>query len=189
MNRQGIFVSHPEVVIDPAVPVPRWVLTDEGIARMRRLAADPGLAGLSAVWASDEAKAIEAAGILAARFGLPVQVHPGLAEMDRSSTGYRPKAAFERLADAFFARPGESIEGWERAVDAQRRVVVAAAEILAGHRGGTLALVGHGGTGTLLMCAWAGLPIARCHDQPGAGCVWRFAGDPPAVSEGWRPIP
>jgi broad specificity phosphatase PhoE len=95
---RGIFVSHPEVEIDPAVPVPRWHLAPVGITRMRCLAADPSIAGLAAIWASDETKAIEAAGILAGRFGLPVQVHPGLAEMDRSSTGYRPQAEFEGLA-------------------------------------------------------------------------------------------
>lgn len=186
MTGQGVFVSHPEVVIDPAVPVPRWVLAERGIARMRHLAADPAMAGLSAVWASDETKAIEAAGILAAAFGLPVRVHPGLAEMERSSTGYRPAAEFERLADAFFAAPEASVEGWERAVDAQRRVIAAAMEIVGQHRHGTLALVGHGGTGTLLMCAWAGLPIARGHDQPQSGCTWRFALQPPAVTQSWQ---
>lgn len=189
MTPRGIFVSHPEVVIDPAVPVPRWHLAPEGIARMRRLAGDPRIASLSAVWASDETKAIEAAGILAAAFGLPVQVHPGLAEMDRSSTGYRPRQEFERLADAFFARPEDSVQGWERAVDAQRRVVAAATEILAGHGEGDIALVGHGGTGTLLMCAWAGLPIARAHDQPAPGCTWRFTLRPPRVAEAWQPVP
>ncbi len=188
MNGQGIFVSHPEVVIDPAVAVPRWHLAPEGIARMRRLAADPRLEGLAAVWASDETKAIEAAGILAARFGLPVRVHPGLAEMDRSSTGYRPREAFERLADAFFAHPEVSAEGWERAVDAQARVVAAAREILAGHGEGGLALVGHGGTGALLMCALAGLPIARTYDQPRVGCTWRFTLLPPAVTQTWQPF-
>jgi broad specificity phosphatase PhoE len=188
MTGQGIFISHPEVVIDPAVPVPRWHLAPEGIARMRRLAADPGIAGLAAVWASDETKAIEAAGILAAAFGLPVQVHPGLAEMDRSSTGYRPREDFERLADAFFARPAESVEGWERALDAQARVVAAAREIMQGHGDGGLALVGHGGTGTLLMCALAGLPIARTHDQTQAGCTWRFTLRPPSVTQTWVPI-
>ena len=186
MTGPGIFISHPEVVIDPAVPVPRWVLTDGGIARMRRLAAK--LDGVSAIWASDEAKAIEAAGILAAPFGLPVQVHPGLAEMDRSSTGYRPAAEFEALANAFFARPAASVEGWERAVDAQARTVAAAKEILATHRKGGIALVGHGGTGTLLMCALGQLPIARAHDQPRAGCTWRFSLHPPQVTETWRPI-
>lgn len=185
MSARGLFVSHPEVVIDPAVPVPRWHLATEGIARLRRLVIDTAP---TAVWSSDETKAIDSAGILAARFGLPVQVHPGLAEMDRSSTGYRPRAEFERLADAFFARPEESIEGWERAVDAQARVVAAAREVLAGHGHGDIILVGHGGTGTLLMCAWAGLPIARIHDQPAPGCTWRFTLRPPSVTEAWRPF-
>jgi broad specificity phosphatase PhoE len=189
VTRRGVFVSHPEVVIDPEVPVPRWHLAPEGIARMRRLAADPRLEGLAAVWASDETKAIEAAGLLAARFGLPVQVHPGLAEMDRSSTGYRPKPEFERLADAFFARPEESVQGWERAVDAQARIVGAARHILAGHGGRDIALVGHGGTGALLMCAFAGLPISRAHDAPAAGCTWWMDLDPPRLRETWRPIP
>ncbi len=115
-----------------------------------------------------------------------MQVHPGLAEMDRSCTGYRPRAEFERLADAFFARPEESIEGWERAADAQRRVVAAAREILAGHAAGDIVLVGHGGTGTLLMCALAGLPIAQAHDQPAAGCCWRFTLQPLRVTETWQ---
>ncbi len=63
MTARGIFVSHPEVVIDPGVPVPRWHLAAEGIARLRRLVIDtaPG-----AVWSSDETKAIESAGIIAA---------------------------------------------------------------------------------------------------------------------------
>jgi len=183
---RGIFVSHPEVVIDPGVPVPRWHLAPEGIARLRRLVIDTAP---RAVWSSDETKAIESAGLIAARFGLPVQVHPGLAEMDRSSTGYRPRTDFERLADAFFARPQDSIEGWERAIDAQHRVVAAAREILAGHPGGDIALVGHGGTGTLLMCALAGLPISRAHDQPAAGCTWRFTLQPLRVTETWQPIP
>jgi broad specificity phosphatase PhoE len=185
VSAAGIFVSHPEVVIDPAVPVPRWHLAPEGIARLRRL---PIESAPTAIWSSDETKAIESAGILAARFGLPVQVHPGLAEMDRSSTGYRPRAGFERLADAFFARPQESIEGWERAVDAQRRVVAAAQSILAGHPGGDVVLVGHGGTGTLLMCAWAGLPVSRAHDQPAAGCTWRFTLQPLRVTQAWQAI-
>ena len=36
---RGLLVSHPEVVIDPAVPVPLWGLTEVGAARMRSFAA------------------------------------------------------------------------------------------------------------------------------------------------------
>ena len=98
-----LYACHPEVVVDPAVPVPRWHLSDVGVHRMRAFAAAQQRP--DAVWASTECKAIEAAGILAARFGLPVQVHPGLDENDRSSTGYLPPARFQAAADAFFAAP------------------------------------------------------------------------------------
>lgn len=162
------YIGHPEVVIDPAVPVPRWHLSDAGLHRMR------GFAGMlprpGAVWASTECKAIEAAGVLAARHGLPVRVHPGLDENDRSATGYLPPDRFQAAADAFFAHPSASFQGWERAVDAQARTAAAWAEVLA--EDGDIAVVGHGGTGTLLMCHLAGLPISRTHDAPGQGCFW-----------------
>ena len=78
-----------------------------------------------AVWASTECKAIEAAGLMAGRHGLPVRVHPGLDENDRGTTGYLPPDRFQAAADAFFAQPAVSFQGWERAVDAQARVVAA----------------------------------------------------------------
>jgi broad specificity phosphatase PhoE len=80
------FVTHPEVVVDPGTPVPQWHLSDKGIHRMRTFASLPDLAKLSAIWASTETKAIEAAGILAGHFGLPVGVHHALHENDRSAT-------------------------------------------------------------------------------------------------------
>ncbi len=178
-----IFVSHPEVVIDPAVPVPRWHLSELGIARMRRFAA--GLARPGAVWASTETKAIEAAGIVAARFGLGVQVHAGLDENDRSATGYLPPEEFQAAADRFFAHPDLSFRGWERARDAQRRVVAAWSEITAMTQDAVL--VGHGGTGTLLWCHLTGHTIDRRFDAPRQGCMWRWS--PDSVSDGWAPLP
>ncbi|MFC0408987.1 histidine phosphatase family protein [Roseomonas elaeocarpi] len=186
---QVFFVTHPEVVIDPAVPVPRWRLSPAGIAAMRRFSLEPALRGVEAIWSSTEAKSIEAAGILAAERGIGLSVHAGLGENDRSATGYLPKAEFEALADRFFAEPERSIRGWERAVDAQARVVVAVRDILQGHGGrGDLALVSHGGVGTLLLCHLLGEPISRRHDQPAQGNLFRF--DPASwrVLEGWRPL-
>lgn len=171
-------------MIDPAVPVPRWHLAQHGIGRMRDYAAQ--LARPDAVWASTECKAIEAAGILAARHGLPVQVHGGLDENDRSSTGYLAPDAFQAAADRFFGDPHASFRGWERAVDAQARIVAAWTAITAGP--GSIAIVGHGGTGTLLMLALAGLPIDRRHDAPRQGCHWAFDRQASALLHAWRPI-
>jgi broad specificity phosphatase PhoE len=181
-------ISHPEVTIDPLIPVERWGLSDRGIARMREFAGNPVLDDVTAVWASSEAKAIEAAGLLAARLGIGVAVERDLGENDRSATGFLPPDEFEAVADAFFAHPTRSVRGWERAVDAQIRVGKATELILARHGAGDIAIVGHGGVGTLLLCRYLGLPISRELDQPHQGHYWTVKLPDLAVQHRWRPI-
>ncbi len=182
------FITHPEVVVDAAVAVPRWHLSDRGIQRMRTFAASPQMRGLTQVWASTETKAIEAAGLLAGRFSLPVSVHPGLNENDRSATGFLPPPEFEAVADAFFATPHASVRGWERAVDAQARVANAIDEILSRPHTGNVAFVAHGGVGTLLLCKYLEAPISREADQPFQGHYWAFEIDTRGVLHPWHPV-
>ncbi|MEO1460375.1 MAG: histidine phosphatase family protein, partial [Pseudomonadota bacterium] len=160
------YLSHPQVAIDPAVPVPDWGLNGTGRARTEALAAAGWLAGTRAIVSSAERKARETAAILAGPLGLAVTVDPAMHENDRSATGFLPGPEFEAVADAFFARPAESVRGWERAADAQARIVAGIARALAAAPAGDLLLVGHGGVGTLAWCHFAGRPIARSEDQP-----------------------
>lgn len=183
-----LFVSHPEVVVDPAVPIERWHLSQAGIERMRVFAQLPLCAGVRAVWASGETKAIEAAGILAGAAGLGVRVSQNLGENDRSATGFLPPAEFEAVADAFFAQPGTSVRGWERASDAQARVREAVLGILAEHGEGDVAVVSHGAVGTLLFCALAGLAIDRRFDQPFQGHYWTARLPELVPATAWLPI-
>ena len=183
-----IFITHPEVAVQPEVPVARWRLSEAGRRRMRAFAADGTAAGISAVWASEETKAIEAAEILARALGLAVRLVPELGENDRSATGYLPPEEFERTADAFFASPEESVRGWERAVDAQARIRAAVTRIAEVHRVGDVAVVAHGAVGTLLLCALAGLPISRTQDQPFQGHYWAAELPEMALIHRWRAI-
>ncbi len=165
-----LYLSHPQVAIDPAVPVPDWGLSPLGRARTEAFAQHPALVAVDRIVSSREQKAIETADILAAMLGLAAEIRDDLHENDRSATGFLPPAEFEATADRFFAAPETSIRGWERAADAQRRIVDAVAAIL-GERpeGGLTLLVGHGGVGTLLLCHAAGHPIDRRRDQTGGG--------------------
>jgi broad specificity phosphatase PhoE len=189
--RRLVFLTHPEVAVDPAVPVPRWHLLPSGIARLRRFAAGGALAGVAAIWASTECKAIEAAGILAASIGLGLRVREDLGENDRSATGFLPPPEFERMADAFFARPEESVRGWERAVDAQARILGAVRAVVADSpAAGDILVVSHGAVGSLLRGHLLGAPISRALDQPRQGCWFAVAlpGWQLAVPD-WRPLP
>lgn len=184
----GFFITHPEVVVDPAVPVPQWKLSGPGIARMKAFAASPRLANVAAIWSSAEVKAVEAAAILAAKLNLTAAIDPDLHENDRSATGFLPPPEFEKMANAFFASPKESVRGWERAIDAQARVVGAVERILASHAQGDVAFVAHGGVGTLLQCHLLGEAISRRFDQPSQGHVFAFDLATRKVVHGWKTL-
>ena len=166
----GLYITHPQVRIDADVPVPRWGLSDLGAARAEK-AVRCGWAGeLKRILSSDETKALETAEFLARAAGCEVEVLEHSGENDRSATGFLVPEEFEKAANWFFAHPEESFKGWERAIDAQRRIVSAISSILDGHDPSQpIAFVGHGGVGTLLKCHLAGVSIARSHDQPGGG--------------------
>ncbi|BDA86867.1 phosphoglycerate mutase [Aureimonas sp. SA4125] len=187
-GQTAFFISHPEVVVDPVRPVPAWHLSDRGVQRMRVFAANPDLAAVGSVWSSGETKAVEAAGILAAHLGLGVSVCERLGENDRSATGFLPPAEFEAMADAFFAQPQVSVEGWERAIDAQDRIVAAVDAVLNRAPPGDVAIVAHGGVGTLLLCRLQDLAISRSADQPFQGHYFCFDRAARRVIHGWRPI-
>jgi broad specificity phosphatase PhoE len=162
------FVTHPDVRIDPAVPVLEWLLSPRGRERMTQALVRPWVSGVRVVWCSTERKARDGAEILARHLGLPFTELAELGENDRSATGYLPKAEFEAVADQFFAYPETSVRGWERAIHAQRRIVGAVENILttSPDSEGDIAIVARGGVGTLLLCHLRGDAIGRQHDQP-----------------------
>lgn len=166
----GLYITHPQVKIDPDVPVPQWGLSDIGRARAEEAARSDWAKRLGRIISSDETKAIETAEVLAAVAGVSIEIAHDTHENDRSATGFLPSPAFEEAADWFFAHPTESFKGWERALDAQSRIVSAVNRILADHDPSVpIAFVGHGGVGTLLKCHLMGAPIGRDRDQPGGG--------------------
>ena len=190
----ALYVTHPEVTIDPAVPVPRWGLSDTGRARAERFAAHALVKGARQIVASSEAKAIELAQILGVAARIPFIAEADFDENDRSSTGYVPAERFEVLADAFFARPTESIEGWEPAASAQARIVGAFEAALLEHDlKRPIVFAGHGGVGTLLKCALDGRVISRDEDQrrlghPGGGNVLVIRLADRALLADWTPM-
>lgn len=184
------YLSHPQVIVDPAKEITKWSLNDTGHARVARLAKSGALAGTTRIVSSAETKALETARPLAETLAGTVEVRERMHENDRSSTGFLPPEAFERMADRFFATPDQSAEGWETAQDAQNRICAEVEACLAAHTGGDLLFVGHGAVGTLLYCALAGVPISRAHDQGpgGGGNYFAFDAEARCPTSGWRPM-
>lgn len=186
----GLYITHPQVQIDPAVPVPDWGLSAVGRARAAACAERPWVRQLSRIVSSRERKAVETAEILGNAAGVDVEAHEALHENDRSATGFLAPADFERAADWFFAHPQDSYRGWERAVDAQARIVSAVDGLLATHDATKpIAFVGHGAVGTLLKCHFSSIPISRVQDQAGGGGnLFCFSLADRRISCDWTPM-
>ncbi|MCT4610823.1 MAG: phosphoglycerate mutase family protein [Pelagimonas sp.] len=185
------YLTHPQVLIDPAVEVPQWPLNDQGQARVAQLTQSLGaLRGTTHVISSDEVKALETARPLAKALGADFTVRPKMHENDRSATGFLPPSEFEAVADQFFAQPDVSILGWETARAAQQRILSQVQDCLTADLTGDVLFVGHGGVGTLLYCALAGVAIDRTYDQgPGGGGNWfGFDSEAQTPFSQWQPM-
>jgi broad specificity phosphatase PhoE len=183
------YLTHPQVAVDPDVPVPLWGLSAEGRARALALAAAGWLAGTRRIVSSGERKAVETASILAAALSLEFEVREAMHENDRAATGFLPPPEFEAVADRFFQLPEQSVRGWERAIDAQRRIAREAEAVLSRKTPGDVLFVGHGAVGTLLYCHYAGQRIDRAFDQPaGGGNYFAMTLQGRRILHPWRPM-
>lgn len=165
-----IFISHANVVINPDIPVPDWGLSEKGKSRHHRFNENKIIQGVQSVYSSTEQKALDGGEILADYLHLELIQLESLGENDRSSTGYLKEQEFQQTANQFFENPTRSIRGWEKALDAQKRIIDAVEKIIQADRGtGDIAIVSHGGVGTLLMCHLLNKEISRSFDQPPNG--------------------
>ncbi len=183
------FISHPEVIIDRQIPVPQWDLSARGRERLDVLIRQPWVPSIRALFSSTEQKAKTTAAGIAAAHGLTVQYDHDLGEMDRSSTGMLEPDQFDRVVADFFADPHTSVLGWERAIDAEQRIVSTVDRLL--HHTAPddpVAIVSHGGVGTLLLSHLKGTPITRADDQPGQGHYFVFTKDTRTLIHAWHPI-
>ena len=156
---------------------------------MERFAGSPRLSKVTAIYSSHERKAVDTGVILSERLGVPLVIVDELHEHDRSATGYLPPEQFEPVVDRFFAEPEKSVLGWERAMDAQSRIVACVRAILQRDASpGDIILAAHGGVGALLLAHVLGAPIGRQFDQPGSGGGNFFAWRRPTseLVHGWQ---
>lgn len=136
-----------------------------GHEQARRLGRRLGVEPISAVYASDLARARETAEPLAAALGVPVRTTPLLREVgfgawegltvSEVEAGWPDEYAAWRQ-DSIRCRPphGERIE------ELQHRTLAAVAEIVSGHPGESVAVVAHGGSVKSILCGLMGFPLS-----------------------------
>ena len=160
-------------------------LSDEGRLQSRLLAEWLVAERFDAIYASPLRRALETAAPLAESQGRAVAIEPGVVELDHLSSSYVP---LEEIKAADPAAWQALVTGGlyaEVDLPAFRRNVADALErIIAGHRGGRVAVVCHGG----VINSWAGHVLGVAEPffffDPGYTSVHRFL----AASSGERSV-
>jgi len=154
-------------------------LDETGLAQAeatgRRIAAEWQPA---AVYSSPLSRAVKTAEAIAGHFGLPVQVHPSLTDIDYGEwQGLTPDEARERwprVTDAWLNAPQVArIPGGETLDDVRDRAMEAVRALAARHEGQTIVLVGHTVVNRAILLAVLGL---------GNGRFWRLRQDTCAIN-------
>ncbi len=183
------FITHPEVTIDRMIPMTEWDLSAIGRQRLEVLVTQPWMTTIDAIFASTERKARTTAERIATVRNLPVICLADLGEKDRSSTGFLEPNAYRQLRDAFFAHPTKSIQGWERAVDAQARIIHAIEHTIAQTSpSANVAVVSHGGVGALVLNHLQQTGIRKDDLPPSQGYYFVFTKDTCKLIQYWKPI-
>ena len=183
------FITHPEVTIDRAIPMTEWDLSPIGRQRLEALVTQPWITTIDAIFASTERKARTTAERIARVRCLPITYLADLGEKDRSATGFLEPPVYRQLRDAFFAHPNEAIQGWERATDAQVRVLHAIEQAVGQMpASASIAIISHGGVGTLVLNQVQQVEIRKDDLPPGQGYYFVFAKDTGKLLEHWKPI-
>lgn len=183
------FITHPEVVVDFTTEIESWDLSEKGLSRLEVMLNQSWLSNIGSLFSSEEQKAKTAATRLSQKLRIPIQYIHELGEMDRSSTGPLPPDEFSVVVDEFFHNPDRSVRGWERAVDAQHRIIAAVEQVISVAVPDTnSAVISHGGVGALLLAHLKKAVISRQFDQPAQGYYFVFDRDTYALVEDWHAI-
>ena len=129
-----------------------------------------------AVYSGPLARAVRTAEAAAKHFDLPVQIHPGLVDIDYGEwQGLTPEEARQRwpeAVEAWYDAPQTArIPGGETLDDLRRRLMRTVEELIKRHAGETIVLVGHTVTNRVILLGVLGLGNERfwkLRQEPGA---------------------
>lgn len=147
------FITHPEVIPDPAIPISMWDYTDYGWARWEKILKKLWIKEIERLYSSPQVRAVKAAQQMADSLGYNLRIREDLGPIIRPDKKFLPAEEFAAAKGQFYEFPGNSIVGWEKAIDAQKRIIVAVDTILQESQNiNHIGVVSHEDMAILLLC-------------------------------------
>lgn len=168
-----IYITHPAVVIDPNIPIDEWELSEEGLVAVDRLLQLDFWQEVKYLYTSEEKKAYKVGEAVEVKFGLQFEKIKDLGEADRSSTGIiSPVEEYMKVVQEAYKNLALGVRGWESHLEMMLRNAKVIDQLKQKHQGETLAIIGHGGSGTTLKCYIKKVLPAFAEDPQKTGCYF-----------------
>jgi broad specificity phosphatase PhoE len=181
-----IYITHPEVTVDPEVPIDQWELSEEGFDSVERLLEWDLFDEVDYVYTSEEKKAYTVAEQIKRKCGIDYAKIKDLGEMDRSSTGViSPKEKYMEAVKSAYENPASGINGWESHLAVMLRNAKVIEELAKNHKDKTIMIVGHGGAGTTIKCFIKKILPNFSEDPQETGCYFIANLDKWEVIQDW----
>jgi broad specificity phosphatase PhoE len=190
-NKLVYFITHPDVIVDPNLPIPAWSLSERGKQRVRSLLVKKWVGNIGSLYCSKEKKSIDTAEIIKEHIQVNYSIIDSLGEIDRSKTGYLPPDKHLETVKLFYAFPNISINGRERAIDAQNRIIKTVQRIVDLDFGTKeIAIISHGGIAALFLAYLSKEKIDVSFGQPdiNGGCYFIFNAKTYQLISSWQSI-
>jgi len=148
-----IYITHPETIINPQVPIRQWQISKNGKKQINHLLQLSFWKDMDVMYSSNEGKALHTAQEIEnhcvhVKFPMPFG-NEDLSEVERI---FLRKKEYENTLKAFYSHPDKSSSGWETANDAAERTIRVISQIMEENSDKTVAIIGHGIVGALLVC-------------------------------------
>jgi broad specificity phosphatase PhoE len=151
-------IRHPHTAVDLSMPAETWNLSAEGCRQLADLLQAPIWPHVTAIYPSQERKAIVPAKEVALRYRLNVIPRAAFGEVDRGACTPPDRAGYEAAVAAFFADPDGHPHGWEPASAVLERMLLEMDRVLSWHHADeSIAIVGHGLALTVYMAHLRGV--------------------------------
>jgi broad specificity phosphatase PhoE len=147
-----IFVTHPDVDVDPSRPRSEWTLSTKGFEELQNLIAKDFWGNIKSIFCSKEFKASQVAEKIAEVHNLKVIKIDGLEEINRESTGFLPEEKYRLAIEDFYIHPADSYKGWETAYEATERIKECVNRLVKESEDSYFVIIGHGMIGSCLSC-------------------------------------
>ncbi len=160
-----IVITHPAVIIDPLIPIDEWSLSEKGWKQVRQAFKLEFWTSVDVLYSSYELKAYSMAEKASKKFSIPFDSAHKIYDLGETrGRTFIPPDQFDQAVKEWYSDLDHNVNGWEPINTMSKRVSTCIDSLMRKHKNRTVAVIAHGGSGTMIKCHVQGIVPSQNED-------------------------